>query len=213
MKTHQTGFTLVEIAVVLLIIGLLLGGVLKGQELIDSAKVKNLAQDFRSLPTLVHAYQDRFRALPGDDASARLHLCPGGDECTSPGNGNGLIDGNWDDTGASDSFRFWQHVRLAGFATGSSDTANPDYLPRNAVGGRLGVQRGGSLLGIRGSILTCSSGIPGKLVRQLDLALDDGNPAEGSMRAGLDDGSGSLTPVSGSTPLDDGTSYTVCASL
>ena len=59
MKSNQGGFTLVEIAIVLVIIGLLLGGVLKGQELINSAKVKNLANDFRSVPTMVFAYQDR----------------------------------------------------------------------------------------------------------------------------------------------------------
>jgi prepilin-type N-terminal cleavage/methylation domain-containing protein len=212
MKTHQQGFTLVEIAVVLLIVGLLLGGVLKGQELIDSARVKNLAQDFRTLPALAHAYQDRFRALPGDDALARLHLCPGGSECTTQGDGDGVIGGNWNDDADSDAFRFWQHVRLANLATGSSDTSSPDYLPRNAVGGRLGVQRGGSLLGISGSILTCSGGIPGKLVRQLDLALDDGNPAAGAMRAGTGSG-GTLTPVSAADPVDDSASYTVCASL
>ncbi len=50
MKSQQSGFTLVEIAIVLVIIGLLLGGILKGQELINSAKVKNLANDFRVIP-------------------------------------------------------------------------------------------------------------------------------------------------------------------
>ena len=53
MKKPQSGFTLVEIAIVLLIVGLLLGGVLKGQELIDSAKAKNLAQDLRNIPAMV----------------------------------------------------------------------------------------------------------------------------------------------------------------
>ena len=65
MKNSQSGFTLVEIAIVLVIIGLLLGGVLKGQELINSAKVKNLANDFRTSPFVIYAYQDKFRALPG----------------------------------------------------------------------------------------------------------------------------------------------------
>ncbi len=212
MQSRQQGFTLVEIAVVLLIVGLLLGGVLKGQELIDSAKVKNLAQDFRSIPALIHAYQDRFRALPGDDARARLHLCPGGSECTALGNGNGIIDGAWNDTADSDAFRFWQHVRLANLASGSTDTGSASYLPRNALGGRLGVQRAGTLLGIGGGILTCSASIPGKLVRQIDIALDDGDPATGSMRAGSDAG-GTLTAISADAPLDDAASYTVCASL
>src|ERR1700712_1750704 len=64
---RQRGFTLVEIAIVLVIIGLLLGGVLKGQGLIDSAKVKNIIQQSNALTAAVNAYQDKFRALPGDD--------------------------------------------------------------------------------------------------------------------------------------------------
>ena len=50
---RQAGFTLVEIAIVLVIIGLLLGGVLKGQELVNNAKVKNLANDFRAVSSFV----------------------------------------------------------------------------------------------------------------------------------------------------------------
>ncbi|HZW86330.1 MAG TPA: prepilin-type N-terminal cleavage/methylation domain-containing protein, partial [Gallionella sp.] len=57
MKRSQSGFTLIEIAIVLVIIGLLLGGVLKGQELINSAKVKNLATDFRNIPVFIYGYQ------------------------------------------------------------------------------------------------------------------------------------------------------------
>jgi prepilin-type N-terminal cleavage/methylation domain-containing protein len=66
MKSRQAGFTLVEIAIVLVIIGLLLGGVLKGQELINSAKVKNFATDFRNVPLFIYGYQDKYKALPGD---------------------------------------------------------------------------------------------------------------------------------------------------
>ena len=55
----QTGFTLIELAIVLVIIGLLLGGVLRGQELINSAKVKNLAADFRNIPVYIYGYQDK----------------------------------------------------------------------------------------------------------------------------------------------------------
>jgi prepilin-type N-terminal cleavage/methylation domain-containing protein len=80
MKSKQSGFTLIEIAIVLVIIGLLLGGVLKGQELINSAKVKNLATDFKNIPVYIYGYQDKFRALPGDDASADTHL---GGQCTT----------------------------------------------------------------------------------------------------------------------------------
>ena len=74
MNNRQSGFTLVEIAIVLVIIGLLLGGVLKGQELVNSAKVKNFVNDFRGISAFVYAYQDRFRATPGDDAAAAGHV-------------------------------------------------------------------------------------------------------------------------------------------
>ena len=68
----QSGFTLIEIAIVLVIIGLLLGGILKGQELINSAKVKSLAQDFRNIPIYIYGYQDKYKALPGDQTQAKL---------------------------------------------------------------------------------------------------------------------------------------------
>src|SRR5512145_1063140 len=119
MNKQQSGFTLVEIAIVLVIIGLLLGGVLKGQELVNSAKVKNLANDFRSISSFVYAYQDRFRAMPGDDQAANTHV-NGGTVATTPTGslGNARINGNWNSTTATDeSFLFWQHVRLAGLAT------------------------------------------------------------------------------------------------
>src|SRR5450830_1688572 len=104
MKRNQSGFTLIEIAIVLVIIGLLLGGVLKGQELINSAKVKNLANDFRNIPVYIYGYQDKYKALPGDDRLADVHLgtsatCAGGGGCPVAASittvGDGLIEGKW----------------------------------------------------------------------------------------------------------------------
>src|SRR6267154_510019 len=104
MKRSQSGFTLIEIAIVLVIIGLLLGGVLKGQELINSARVKNLATDFRNIPVFIYGYQDKFKALPGDDIAAVSHV-----GATASGNGNGVIDGNWNSIiPADESYLFWQ---------------------------------------------------------------------------------------------------------
>src|ERR1035437_8854500 len=99
MKRNQSGFTLIEIAIVLVIIGLLLGGVLKGQELINSAKVKNLANDFKNIPVYIYGYQDKFKALPGDDALATTHLHSPAAACAPAGvagkcaPGSGIIDG------------------------------------------------------------------------------------------------------------------------
>ncbi len=68
MGTHSKGFTLIEIAIVLVLIGLLLGGVLKGQELITSARVRNLISQQDGIKAAFFGFQDRYRALPGDYA-------------------------------------------------------------------------------------------------------------------------------------------------
>ena len=69
-KSRQAGFTLVEIAIVLVIIGLLLGGVLKGRDMITNAKIKRIENDFAGVAAAIYAYQDRYGVLPGDDPAA-----------------------------------------------------------------------------------------------------------------------------------------------
>ncbi len=222
MKRKQSGFTLIEIAIVLVIIGLLLGGVLKGQELINSARVKNLATDFKNIPVFIYGYQDKFRALPGDDAAVATHVA--GTPATTPANsqGNGVINGAWNSTTKTDeSYLFWQHVRLAGLAPGSTDINAVDYLPVNASGGKIGIQSGTSVAAsspvldsagnaIRGSYIICSSGILGKFVKQLDIQMDDGNTATGSMLATPVAGYGLGTAATATAAIDDATSYIVC---
>ena len=191
---RSKGFTLIEIAIVLVIIGLLLGGVLKGQELINNAKVKSYATDFRNIPVQLYGYQDKFKALPGDDALVLTHI-PAATLATTPAGmvGNGVIDGAWNTaTNSDESCLFWQHVRLATFGTGSttvSCAAGADYWPKNANGGQIGIQGNVALAtfsagnGPPGSYVICSSNILGQFVLQLDATLDDGNPATGNMRA------------------------------
>ncbi len=92
MIKRQQGFTLVEIAIVLVIIGLLLGGILKGQEMITQAKIKNVIADFSGVSAAYHGYQDRYRAIPGDDPNAdtRWTVAP----AAVKGDGNGIVAGH-----------------------------------------------------------------------------------------------------------------------
>jgi prepilin-type N-terminal cleavage/methylation domain-containing protein len=198
MKRNQSGFTLIEIAIVLVIIGLLLGGVLKGQELINSAKVKNLATDFRNIPVYIYGYQDKFKALPGDDPNVVAHLGATAVLATTGTVGNGVIEGAWNSyTKGDESYLFWQHVRLAGLAAGTTTipaTQGPGdgMHPVNAAGGDIGIQSGTSVAAsspmldvnsaaIRGTYIICSPNILGKFAKQLDIQLDDGNTQTGSM--------------------------------
>ena len=236
MRSKQSGFTLVEIAIVLVIIGLLLGGVLKGQELINSAKVKNFATDFRNVPLYIYGYQDKFKALPGDDGGADAHI--GGDcattTCQVPagtsGLNNGTLTGNWwdghDGTPAptSETFMFWRQVRIANLAAGPANTTDPLYIPRNADGGLMGIQSASPayITGMTGSYVFCSSGILGNFAKQLDVNLDDGQPFTGSVRvakgkptangqtASCVKNADGTTPAGCSDVITDADSYTVC---
>ena len=223
MKRNQSGFTLIEIAIVLVIIGLLLGGVLKGQELINSAKVKNLAGDFKNIPVYIYGYQDKFKALPGDDASANTRL-PNGNICTPSAAGkcttsNGQIDGKWNATGITDeSYVFWQHVRLAGLVAGPTSITATDYLPHNAVNGRIGVTNASlvanlPITGLKGSYIICSDGIAGKFAKQLDSTLDDGDTTTGSVMvtvAGTASAGDAIPTTGAGTIIVDDTTYLVC---
>jgi prepilin-type N-terminal cleavage/methylation domain-containing protein len=223
VRKQQSGFTLVEIAIVLVIIGLLLGGVLKGQELINSAKVKNFANDFRNIATFVYAYQDKYRATPGDDANPAAHVGAAANPAATTGGtaGNARIEGNWNSQTVTDeTVLFWQQVRLAGLATGTtvvpaSATINQDYVPKNADGGRLGVTGDPVITGGTWSanFFVCSSNVQGRFARQLDTTIDDGNTSTGSVRV---IGQGEVASVAAAavpaalTPANDATLYTVC---
>lgn len=222
MRNQQSGFTLVEIAIVLVIIGLLLGGVLKGQELINSAKVKNFANDFRNISTFVYAYQDKYRATPGDDPAPAAHVGATAVPATTPAGlqGNARIDGAWNTVTVTDeSYLFWQHVRLAGLATGSTTTPVPlGYLPTNADGGALGVTGTpvytGPAPAWSANFFICSSNIQGRFARQLDTTIDDGDTSTGTVRVLGTAAGGALATAATFftvTPTEDAVLFTVCS--
>ena len=214
MKHQQSGFTLVEIAIVLVIIGLLLGGVLKGQELINSAKAKSYAQDFRTIQAALYGFQDRFKGIPGDLAGANTKIT-GATLATASGPvGNGQIGGAWDSVaGGDESCLAWQHMRLAGFLAGSTTVncaAGDAYLQTNADGGRIGISSTMQMsapTAMTGSYNICSTGVLGKIAKQLDTQLDDGNTQTGSFRVA--DITAPTTALATASVLD-ASSYLVC---
>ena len=221
----QSGFTLVEIAIVLVIIGLLLGGILKGQEMITNAKIKNVINDFNGITAAVNSYQDRYRALAGDElnatVSARWTGAFGGDGngvlCTSA---CGFTPPAYNTAPAIPSSAsvepslFWLHLRLAGFVAGPTSGVNSTAQPSNAANGIIGVQTTG--LGF-GSNIICSSNLPDKIAIAVDTQMDDANQATGQVRGQLQAGTPSPTvntTASASNYAETGANqYLLCKSL
>jgi len=225
MKNQQSGFTLVEIAIVLVIIGLLLGGILKGQELIASAKVKNLIGDYRGISAMVYGYQDKYRAFPGDQNQNQLDNAFGTGKATLAGpiatTSNGRIDGNWNDIApTSETAAVWQHLRLANLATGPTLSSDPNYFPTNADGGRIGMESGVDaagaptpfIAGMTGAFYICADNIQGRYARQIDTTVDDGNTATGSVRI-VPTGSARGATATATNTVVDGQLYIVCQSF
>lgn len=214
MKTKQTGFTLVEIAIVLVIIGLLLGGILKGQEMITQAKIKNVVNDFNGITAAVNSYQDRYRALPGDDLTAE-----GRWSGSVKGDGNGVIAGLYNAatagtyTSAMESNLFWWHLRLAGFVGGATAGEPAGQQPSNAANGMMGVQSTG--MGFTSNIV-CSSNLPDKIAIAVDTQMDDGSSITGQVRGLLQDAPNPATGASNPTVAyaETGTNqYLLCKNM
>jgi prepilin-type N-terminal cleavage/methylation domain-containing protein len=204
-KTNQSGFTLIEIAIVLVIIGLLLGGVLKGQELITSARVRNLIGQQDGIKAAFFGFQDRYRAYPGDYGAADTNLkCP-----TAPcfnGNGNGLIRSETTPTAVDERQLVWVHLASAGFLNGSYSMASPTEgaletnTPRNPYNTFLQFIHDTVYQDVAGTVpvklnLKTGSQIPVEILAEVERKIDDGNGERGQFRFSQFDGGTGTPPV------------------
>ena len=191
---RQRGFTLVEIAIVLVIIGLLLGGILKGQELINSARVRNLADTATGIQAAYYGFIDRYRRIPGDWSSSAAQLAIGQTltTLTPGGNNNGQIDNG---TGGTPDYTepnaMWVQLAAAGFIQGSytGGTTQPSTTtgeaPLNAFNNVMIMGRTDNFANAPSARLhlVLGRGIPVDVMRELDTKLDDGVPTSGDLRA------------------------------
>ena len=174
---RSRGFTMVEVAVVVMVIGLLLGTFLLGREMIVQSRVKSIIADFSGVSAAYNSYADRYGGLPGDDPVADVRW-PG----AGKGNGDGFLGGAYNSTTNTDESRlWWDHLRRAGFVPGSGLVQ-----PNNIFVGMIGVQNGAAngqpaLGGMR--MMLCSAGLPDKVAIAVDTLIDDGTGAGGSIRA------------------------------
>ena len=192
----QQGFTLIEIAIVLVIIGLLLGGVLKGQELINAARVRNIASQLDGVKVAYLGFQDRYRAFPGDvpDPIAVAQIPNATAGCGAAGGfcGNGKID-------PAENLVAWSHLAKSGFISGSYNgavgttqatfqTSTSADTPSNPFGGFLVIVHdsdyGDGTTTTPANVLNIKTGgaIPAATIAELDRKVDDGFAFSGQFR-------------------------------
>lgn len=99
-KSRQRGFTLVEIAIVLVIIALLMSGILNSRSVIRHAQTKDIIKAVGDIATAAQQFHDRYGAWPGDLATSIAALPDLTPACV--GNGNGVIDTGIESTCASE---------------------------------------------------------------------------------------------------------------
>jgi len=192
----------------MIIIGLLVGGVLKGQELIANGKVTATAAQIKAIEGAGLTFRDIYRAMPGDIANpgASLPNCTAQAGCNGIGNANGILDGtNLQDIPEDEQKRFFIHLSAAGLFSGVDATDNEAvwgaYYPKAALNG--GFTAGWSIAGTgmvdsvnataapSGLYLSLKSvpdnsngdGITPLQAARLDGKLDDGLPGAGGIRA------------------------------
>jgi prepilin-type N-terminal cleavage/methylation domain-containing protein len=199
MRKQQSGFTLIEIAIVLVIIGLLLGGVLKGQELITAARVRNLISNQDGVKAAYFGFLDRYRALPGDYTQATTNITGVSTAACNAGNGNG----NGRIEAANNEFVLaWEHLSKAGFINGTYTCAaaeaatttpvNPYAVRQNLIyDGVYGIASAGTA---RHNLKTGAQ-IPVDIIAEVDRKVDDGAPYTGSFQFSAYQGNAAAAPT------------------
>jgi prepilin-type N-terminal cleavage/methylation domain-containing protein len=185
MTVRQRGFSLLEVAIVLVVLGLLIGEVLKGQALIKGARVRYLIRQQDDFKIAYFAFFDRYRAAAGDYAGAvgvipdlSTAACNGG-----KGNGNGRIE-----TVGGENILVWEHLSKAGFLNTKytcADSVSPSTTPINPYGQALEIVFDANYAGtaVTRHNLKTGARISSDLLHEIDWKTDDGNPLQGNFRA------------------------------
>ncbi|MBF0182040.1 MAG: prepilin-type N-terminal cleavage/methylation domain-containing protein [Magnetococcales bacterium] len=152
---REEGFTLLELSIVLLVVGLLLQVVLQGGNVVEEARIKRLAMDVEAVGAAARVYVERYHALPGDDPLAGRRWPE-----SRSGDGDGTL-------GEGERAGFWEHLRRAGL-----------FIRRGG-----GLEIGFGVLGLPGLALCFTDATP-EAGRLYDLEFDDGEAGSGRVRSG-----------------------------
>ncbi len=214
----RQAFTLIEMSVVLVIIGLIVGGIMVGREIVHASEINSILADATRIRTAMMTFQLKYKALPGDMPNATSYWgaatgCPDGTNGTCNGNGDSNIDtGTWW-TSNSEFYRFWQHLSLSGMmpgnytgVTNSTSAASSaviigtNMMP-NKMNGMFGAYSASdtfhlqtNVIGTWGSDPTQMSFSPAD-AKTLDSKADDGRPGTGVVTTNVASTAGSCVDV------------------
>ncbi len=166
---RQRGFTLVELSIVLVVIGLIIGGIMLGQDLVVGGKLTRVTADVARFRTAFNSFETRYGSPPGDFEKATDYwgtngVCPNGTGTTGGtcnGNGDGHVGVT--DTNSSvctESFFAWRHLALSGFLPGQFSGALPGGTTGNWCATRAGENAPLSPLGQGGAYMWWGSASP-----------------------------------------------------
>ena len=221
-RSSEKGFTLVELAIVMIIIGLLIGGILKGQELIANAALTSTVTQIKAVDGAASTFKDMYNAFPGDtlNANARIPNCAAAPCLPGSGTeGNGTLETAPDTAQGAEELAFWSQLGAADvlainnvaagiqnlesnidgtfFTVGYSTGAAADFL-----GSAPTAFRGGHYLLLSASNGTAAyaagnEGLTPNEAARIDTKSDDGAPHTGSIRAsgGLANAAGDCSDV------------------
>lgn len=209
LKHSQKGFTLIELSIVLVIIGLIVGGVLVGQDLIKAAEIRATIGQLEKYNAAANTFRTKYNGLPGDLSSpANYGMTPTDDAATAGLNGNGMIEG-CDASGVKfgcETAAFWNHLSTANLVDGSfsNTTMTASYatgvtfsgsiLPTAKLGGgnfifigNNGTSNTFRVVGLTSAassgVITSTNALNPTESYQIDVKLDDGVPTSGIVLA------------------------------
>ncbi len=190
----HSGFTLIEVALALVVVALLIGGVLKGWQMVQSSRVRTIASTATSVQSAYFAFNDRYGHVAGDWNAADAAKAIGGTV-----NGGGDDSGHLESTPAdpwTEPNAFWEQLAKAGFIRGvflglpgTEPTLNNNLAPLNVLQRPILIGRTPDFEGAtapRRHIIV-GRGVPVALLQELDTKLDDGVANTGKVRATVND--------------------------